>query len=115
MIIQPVTISKDCKVIKASYNTYKEWRRDPRGYFTIKPFVEEGIIRARFHNYRHEVLILIESETAEALYNTIVREQLVTSLQHAAYLGFELAKAEIALKENLHYNQDDALDFTKTN
>ena len=111
MIIYPNTESKHIRVIRASYNSFKEWRADPRGYFTIKPFYDQGLIKVRFCNYQHEILIVIEGMTAEEIYNTVVREKLVTKLEHAAYLGAELQKAEIALRLKLSYVQDRPLDM----
>lgn len=113
MICEPSSTAKHLKIIRASYNTYKEWKADPKGYFTIKPFPEEGLIKVRFHTYQHQVLIIIEGETAEEIYNTILREDLVTSLFHAAYLGSELQKAELAMRYNLTYVQDDPLEMKK--
>ena len=104
MILQPYTMAKKIKIIRASYNTHKEWKADPKGYFTIKPFADEGLIKVRFHNYEHQILIIIEGETAEDIYNTIVREDLVTKLEHAAYLGAE---------HNLDYVQCSPLDITE--
>ncbi len=46
------------------------------------------------------------------VFNTIIRENLISSLQHAADLGAELQKAEIALKHGIRYVQDDPLDFS---
>jgi len=40
---------------------------------------------------------------------TAIQEGLVTQLDHAAYLGRELAKAEIALQTRSHYEQDAGL------
>ena len=44
-----------------------------------------------------------------------MQDQIVKNLNirmdHAAYLGRELQKAYIALKNNLEYVQDDELDF----
>jgi len=39
----------------------------------------------------------------------VIQEGLVTQLDHAAYLGRELAKAEIALQTGSHYEQDAGL------
>lgn len=114
MIIQPYTVRADCKTIKAHYNTYKEWRADPRGYFTIKPFPDENLLKVRFHNYKHEITLIIEGKSAEEIYNTIVREKLITSLQHAAYIGSELMKAQIAMEQRVPYIQDGPLRFPKT-
>lgn len=104
------------KVIKASYDSAKEWKLDPKGFFTIKPFPEEEIIRVRYYQIEktgHKKVSLIEGKTAEEIVQTIVREKLVSSLQHAAYLGSELQKAEVALKLKLEFTQDSPLDFSK--
>ncbi len=99
------------RTIKASYDSRKEWKMDPKGFFTIKPFPEEGIIRVRYYNTKHKLLSLIEGKNAEEIYNTICRENLVSSLAHAAYLGSELQKAEVAMKKKLDYVQDESLSF----
>ena len=52
---------------------------------------------------------IIKGKTAEALYAKIVEMGLVTRLDHAAYLGSELAKAEIALRTGKEYSQDAVL------
>lgn len=103
-------------VIKASYDSAKEWKLDPKGFFTIKPFPEEGIIRVRYYKTEpkgHKKIAIIEGKTAEEIVQTIVREGWVSSLQHIAYLGSELQKAEVALKLNLEFVQDSPLDFSK--
>ncbi len=52
---------------------------------------------------------IIKGKTAEAVYGKIVETGLVTRLDHAAYLGSELAKAEVALKSGKDYIQDRGL------
>ncbi|MBN1245705.1 dihydropteroate synthase-like protein [Candidatus Bathyarchaeota archaeon] len=52
---------------------------------------------------------IIKGKTAEAVYAKIVETGLVTRLDHAAYLGSELAKAEVALKTSKEYIQDRTL------
>ena len=99
------------KKINASYESRKEWVQDSLGFFTIKPYHGEGIIRVRYYNAKHQLAAEIEGKTAEEIYNTICREKLVSSLPHAAYLGSELQKAEIAMKKNLPYVQDDPLNL----
>ncbi len=49
---------------------------------------------------------IIKGKTAEAIYAKIVQLGLVTRLDHAAYLGSELEKAEIAIKTGKEYIQD---------
>lgn len=93
-------------IIKANYDGRKEWRMDPKGFFTIKPFPEDGLIRARYYNAKHELVCTLEGRTAEEIYNTIIKQEMVSLLSHAAYLGSELQKAEIALKNKIQYVQD---------
>ena len=97
------------KKITASYDSRKEWKMDPKGFFTIKPFPDEGVIRIRYYNAKHQLAAEVEGKSAAEIYNTICREKLVFSLPHAAYLGSELQKAELAMKKRLDYVQDDPL------
>ncbi|UCF45258.1 MAG: dihydropteroate synthase-like protein [Candidatus Bathyarchaeota archaeon] len=52
---------------------------------------------------------IVKGRTAERVYTEIVERGLVTRLDHASYLGSELAKAEIALKTGKEYIQDNPL------
>jgi len=52
---------------------------------------------------------IIKGVTAKAVYAKILEMGLVTRLEHAAYLGSELAKAEVALKTGKEYIQDRML------
>jgi dihydropteroate synthase-like protein len=52
---------------------------------------------------------IVKGKTAEAVYAKIVDMGLVTRLDHAAYLGSELTKAEVALKTGKEYIQDRVL------
>jgi dihydropteroate synthase len=52
---------------------------------------------------------VFKGKTAEAVYTKIMTFGLVSQLDHAAYLGIELSKAEIALKTGKEYVQDKGL------
>jgi len=52
---------------------------------------------------------VVRGSTPEKVYQTIVRLGLVSKLEHAAYLGRELAKAHIALVTGRFYIQDEPL------
>jgi len=84
---------------------------DPQGIFRI--IVDrntENIVALRFANVdADEPSNIIKGKTAETLYAKIVETGLVTRLDHAAYLGSELVKAEIALKTGKEYIQDHKL------
>jgi len=52
---------------------------------------------------------IVKGKTAESIYAKILQLGLVSKLDHAAYLGAELAKAEIALNTGKNYVQDGLL------
>jgi tetrahydromethanopterin S-methyltransferase subunit A len=49
---------------------------------------------------------IFEGTDAEEMCHIIINTGLISRLEHATYLGRELQKAEIALRSNLHYEQD---------
>jgi len=111
MTLRKLEDNQDVRVIEAHYDRMGEWKMDPKGFFTIKVFSEEGLIRVRYYKTVRKVECLIEGKTAMDIFNTIIREGFVSSLQHAADLGAELQKAEIALKLGKDYVQDSPLEL----
>lgn len=72
---------------------------------SFKIILEDNLIKAiLYQNY--EKTAVIQAKTARAIYEEILRRDLISRLEHAAYLGMELEKAEIALKLNKQYIQD---------
>ena len=53
--------------------------------------------------------LTVSGKTAEVIYRKIIELSLVSLLDHAAYLGSELAKAEIALRTGKEYIQDQPM------
>jgi len=84
---------------------------DTEGVFKITVDRKEAtIIALHFATLRMEKpLNIIKGKTAESVYSKIVELGLVKRFDHAAYLGSELAKAEIALKTGKEYIQDRTL------
>ncbi len=78
-----------------------KWAPDPAGNFVIG--FRGGMIVAR-----HDTGITIRGNSAKGLLDAIFELELVSTASHAAYLGRELKKAEIALKLGRSYAQDDA-------
>jgi hypothetical protein len=117
---------KTMNIIEAKKDS-QEWRMDTKGYFLIDPRPEEefrnspGVIYAHYYTANKEYQVSIKGKTAEEIYYTILREELISNLMHAAYLGSELQKAEqyIKLKNSKTecktiikpYVQDDELSF----
>jgi len=84
---------------------------DPQGVFRITVDRNaESIVALHFATAEADKpTTIIKGKTAEAVYAKIVKMRLVTRLDHAAYLGLELAKAEIALRTGKEYIQDSPL------
>ena len=107
-----IQVLADVPVIEASYDRIKDWEMDPRGYFLIKVDLEMSLIRVAFCALPGDVMQMeITGTTALDVVNTLIREDMVSTLQHAADMGVELHKAELALQYDLEYIQDQALAF----
>ncbi|HLC75204.1 MAG TPA: DUF4346 domain-containing protein [Candidatus Nanoarchaeia archaeon] len=104
--------AKRVKTIQAHYDTWTEWKRDGIGYWLFRINQSKKRIEAGYCLENNVIVTLITGTDSEAMHNTIVREKLVKTLQHAAYIGHELQKAEIALKLHLDYIQDRPLDVS---
>ena len=104
--IKKVEDDKNVKVITAKYDRIKDWVMDPKGYFTIKIFPEEKLIKTRYYTADGKLQCVIESPKAMDIYNTVIKEGFVSTLQHAADMGAELMKAEVCMKLDKEYTQD---------
>ncbi|HEX9665339.1 MAG TPA: DUF4346 domain-containing protein [Thermodesulfobacteriota bacterium] len=93
-------------VIKAKSHT--KVALDKAGYFVIIPRQDKGIITVEHYSYDNKLQHLIEGQDAKSIYSTIIEYGWVTQLTHAAYLGKELAKAELSMKLGFKYMQDGA-------
>ena len=117
--IEPLFVKKTKEIIKKQPEGEQVqctqadiiWVQDPNGYFTIKEFPEEGVIKVRDYTNDHVRKYLCVGATPQELYNKIIKMSLISRLEHAAYLGKELEKAYLALKYKLRYNQDDELEL----
>jgi dihydropteroate synthase-like protein len=81
----------------------RDFIRDPLGDFII--YVADDKIVCR-----HEKLTVVGMNAKEII-DTVLRHNLVSRLDHAAYLGRELKKAEIAALLKKNYIQDRDLRF----
>jgi tetrahydromethanopterin S-methyltransferase subunit A len=95
------------EIIVGSYDKYKDFELDPKGYFLIKVYSDENKLGIRFcDNTSHEPIIDIFGKTPQDCYYTAVEKGLISRLDHAAYLGKELMKAFVCMKEGKPYEQD---------
>jgi len=81
---------------------------DKAGYFIIIPQPEKRIITVEHYSYNNKLLRIIEGKDARSICHTIIENNWITQLSHAAYLGKELARAELSAKLGLKYIQDSA-------
>jgi tetrahydromethanopterin S-methyltransferase subunit A len=81
---------------------------DTAGYFVVVPLADRQVINVEHYAYDDTLLHVIEGPNARVLYQAIIARQWVSELSHAAYLGKELAKAELALRYGFKYVQDGA-------
>ncbi len=84
---------------------------DSQGNFKISVDRTEGVlVAAQFDSAQMAKPVnVVKGKTADSVYSQIVVMGLVSRLDHAAYLGNELAKAEIALQIGKEYVQDSLL------
>lgn len=83
---------------------------DPCGYLVV--YVDRVRNRILLEHYSKDGLLdhSIEGQYAAEVYTPAIERGLLTRLDHAAYLGRELARAEDALHNNTPYVQDAAAE-----
>jgi len=81
---------------------------DPAGYFVI--YIDRDRQLLLLEHYKNNGLLdtVIEGKSAAELYSPAIEKGLVSRLDHAAYLGKELARAEQALVSGDQFIQDAA-------
>jgi dihydropteroate synthase-like protein len=84
---------------------------DAEGIFKIAIDRSEGMLVAvHFTSIEmNKPINVVKGKTAESVCSKILEMGLVSTLDHAAYLGSELAKAEVALRTGKEYIQDGTL------
>jgi tetrahydromethanopterin S-methyltransferase subunit A len=94
---QPVTGTVPAKMIS-----------DPAGYFVI--FIDRVRRLLNIEHYQNNGVLttIIEGSSAAEVYMTAIERGLLSGLDHAAYLGRELARAEQAMSSETPYVQDAA-------
>ena len=108
------------ETIPAKYHKIKDWVMDPRGYFLINIDKENNLIRVGHCKFSklendsiHDMIAEVTGTTAIEIINTLIKKDFISTLQHAADMGIELHKAELALKYNFKYIQDKDIEILK--
>jgi tetrahydromethanopterin S-methyltransferase subunit A len=81
---------------------------DPAGYVVVYPDVRQQRLVIEHYTNAGVLDCMLEGRSPAALYTTAIARHLITRLDHAAYLGRELALAERSLRTGEPYVQDRA-------
>ena len=81
---------------------------DPAGYFVVYPDRARAMLSVEHFTNAGVFTCAVEGRTPAAVYATLIERGLLTRLDHAAYLGRELARVERALSTGEAYVQDRA-------
>lgn len=81
---------------------------DRAGYFIIFPDSRANRLVVEHYTIQGELNCVLEGNSTGALYSEAIARELVTQLDHAAYLGRELARAERSLLDGTPFVQDAA-------
>ncbi len=81
---------------------------DPCGYFVVYPEPRRNNLVVEHYTSAGSLDCVLEGHTAAAVYSSVISRGLVSRLDHAAYLGCELARAERTLQTGETYIQDRA-------
>jgi thymidylate synthase len=83
----------------------RKWKMqlDPRGYFRVTLDGKEILVE---HRAEDVTLKEYRGRTAVGLQHQIARDLALSDINHAIYLGRQLAKAEMALKDGREFVQD---------
>lgn len=100
---QPLHPLPDVKTLIAQKSS---WTSDKAGNITILTRDDKIIA---LHSFGSKADIAVEGGNAREIGDTLIRLGLVSSLDHALYLGSELEKAETAIKTGKNYVQDEEL------
>ncbi len=88
---------------------------DPAGYFVVYPDRAKHVLLVEHYTNAGVLDTVVEGTTPAAAYATIIEKNLISRLDHAAYLGRELARADHSLKSGEPYVQDRAPGELMTN
>jgi len=98
------------KSVNLSENEY-----DPNGYFLIQVDPQSQQIFVSFNSYDNIPKFRVQSSSGEKLLGAIIDSKIISDTdlgkRHLGYVGYEIGKAETALKNRVSYRQDKPLSL----
>lgn len=106
-------VAEDFEVIRnPTWNAYKDFDMDKGCYILLKVYHDVHEIGVAICDYDHTILKEFRGRIAQEIYDTLFKydkehkKGWFNKMEHAAYLGKELKKAEFALIMGLEYVQE---------
>jgi dihydropteroate synthase-like protein len=104
------SLEKDENITKLEAKRGGEPVADKKGYFKISLDQDGGkIVVSHFKGERGELDIVVKGSEPTEVRDTLIRLGLLSTLEHAYYLGMEIEKAYIGSQINRSYYQDEEL------
>ncbi|GMT40079.1 MAG: hypothetical protein IEMM0001_0814 [bacterium] len=100
------TEQKEVEYVVATGTDPQRIKLDKVGYFVIN--IEGDTLLVEYYSYKDKLIRIIEGRDARSIYLTLIRNGWVSKLDHAAYLGKELTRAELSIEHGLNFVQDGA-------
>ncbi len=79
---------------------------DKAGYFVIH--IDGDTLLVEHYDYQDSLIRVIEGRDARSIYLTLIRNGWVSTFDHAAYVGKELARAQRSMEQGIPFIQDGA-------
>ncbi len=98
----------DAAVVTVRAREPKFYKSDPAGFFVVYPDRRKKELAVEHYTIAGMLDCVVVGSAPTAIYAEIVKRGLVSQLDHAAYLGRELATAEHCLQTGETYIQDRA-------
>lgn len=100
------TEQKKVEYVVAAGTDPQRIKLDKVGYFVIN--IEGDTLLVEHYSYKDKLIRIIEGRDARSIYLTLIRNGWVSKLDHAAYLGKELTRAELSIEHGFNFVQDGA-------
>lgn len=93
------------KLIKINERVQYNLQLDKLGYFLIKVDQVAKEIQVMYYNYDKILQSTIVGKNSRDLCLALIEKGWISQLDHAAYLGIEITKAQYALENEIEYVQ----------
>ena len=94
------------KEMLKKYHAYEDNFDDKRGFYVIEA-IDKKIVVKHLNPFDNSEIDRFEGKTAKEIYAKIAEKGGPIDSSHLMYLGSELGKAELCIRKNIEYRQDE--------